>query len=205
MITIFTHADCFAHDPGPHHPESPARLSAIQDQIIRSGLEFVCVYRDAPKATLADLCRAHLPEYVERVFAIAPAKGMVEIDGDTVMTPQTLGAALRAAGAVVAGVDAVMDHPLAPVFCAVRPPGHHATRDRAMGFCLFNNVAVGTCHAMDMHQLERVAIVDFDAHHGNGTEAIFHNERRVLFCSSFQHPFFPFTGHEAETVARQTG
>ncbi len=121
------------------------------------------------------------------------------LDPDTAMGPQTLPAALRAAGAVVHAVDLVIGGQFQAVFCAVRPPGHHAERDRAMGFCIFNNIAVGAAHAIHAHGLERVAIVDFDVHHGNGTEHIFQDEPRVLFCSSFQHPFYPFTGHETDT------
>lgn len=133
------------------------------------------------------------------LFSEAPFEGVLELGGDTFMMPKTLEAALRAAGAVVKGVDLVMQRESKAAFCAVRPPGHHAERDRAMGFCYFNNVAIGAAYALAEYGLERVAIIDFDVHHGNGTEHIFERESRVLFCSSFQHPFYPFTGHETET------
>ena len=184
---------------GHGHPEQPARLSAIFDRLIASGLEMIVRQIDAPLATREQLERVHEPHYVQSVFDRAPTDGLVMLDPDTAMGPHTLAAALRSAGAVVHAVDLVMNREFQAVFCAVRPPGHHAERDRAMGFCFFNNVAVGAAHALAAHGLERVAIVDFDVHHGNGTEHIFETEPRVLFCSSFQHPFYPFTGHETDT------
>ena len=199
MLGYISHEDCLHHDTGGLHPETSERIEAISNQLIMSGLDYVVVRYDAPKATREHLLRVHTEGHVDRVFAAAPTTGSVEIDGDTVMSPGTLDAALRAAGAGVMGVDLVMSEEADPVFCAVRPPGHHAERDRAMGFCLFNNVAVAAAHALEVHGLSRVAIVDFDVHHGNGTEDIFANESRVLFCSSFQHPFYPYTGHESDT------
>ena len=198
-IAIVSHPDCGLHDMGPGHPEQPARLSAIFDRLIASGLEMIVRQIDAPLATREQLERVHAPHYVQSVFDQAPTEGVIMLDPDTAMGPHTLAAALRAAGAVVHAVDLVMNREFQAVFCAVRPPGHHAERDRAMGFCFFNNVAVGAAHALAAHGLERVAIVDFDVHHGNGTEHIFETEPRVLFCSSFQHPFYPFTGHETDT------
>jgi len=198
MLGVISHPACRLHDPGPWHPDRPERLDAIQNQIISSGLEFVIRHFDAPEASRAALEAVHDPVYVARILAEAPKTGMVEIDGDTVMTPLTLAAARHAAGAVVLGVDLVMSGDACPVFCAVRPPGHHAERARAMGFCLFNNVAVGARYALDHHDIERVAILDFDVHHGNGTEDIFRDDPRVLFCSSFQHPFYPWTGHDSQ-------
>jgi acetoin utilization deacetylase AcuC-like enzyme len=158
-------------------------------------------HHDAPEATREQLLRVHSPDYLAFVEESAPTgSDMVCIDeGDTVMTEHSLSAARRAAGAAVLGVDLVMTGQAWGAFCNVRPPGHHAERDRAMGFCIFNNVAVGAAQALVRHGVERVAIVDFDVHHGNGTEAIFRNDDRVLFCSTFQHPFYPHTGHEAET------
>lgn len=200
MLAVISHPDCLDHDPGPWHPDTAARLNAINDQVIRSGLEFVIRHYDAPLATRAQLERVHDPAYVQRVFDMAPAEGSAEIDGDTVMSAGTLNAALRAAGAGVMGVELIMKQEACPVFCAIRPPGHHAEHDKAMGFCLFDNIAVAAAHALQEHGLSRVAIVDFDVHHGNGTEDIFRNEPRVLFCSSFQHPFYPFTGHESGTA-----
>lgn len=199
MLGLISHPDCRLHDPGPLHPDRPERLDAIQNQILMSGLDFVVRHYDAPLADRSALEAVHDPAYVKRIFRQAPTHGAVEIDGDTVMTPHSLPAALRAAGAVVLAVDLVMRCEANPVFCAVRPPGHHAVRDKAMGFCLFNNIAVGAHHAMAAHGLDRIAILDFDVHHGNGTEDIFQSDPRVLFCSSFQHPFYPFTGHQSDT------
>lgn len=199
MLAMISHNDCLLHDPGSHHPDHADRLYAINNQIIMSGLDFVIRHYDAPLATREELARAHDPAYVERVFDMAPDEGSVEIDGDTVMSKDTLQAALRAAGAGVMGVDLIMRGEANPVFCAIRPPGHHAEYAKAMGFCLFDNIAVAAAHALEAYGLERVAIVDFDVHHGNGTEDIFKNDERVLFCSSFQHPFYPYTGHESDT------
>ncbi|MHA6325881.1 histone deacetylase family protein [Roseivivax sp. CAU 1753] len=199
MLTIISHPDCQDHDAGPLHPETAERLDAINNQIIMSGLDFVVHRDEAPLVTRAALERVHDADYLDRVFAMAPKTGSVEIDGDTVMSPGTLNAARRAAGAGVLAVDLVMSGKAAPVFCAIRPPGHHAERDKAMGFCLFNNIAVAAAHALEVHGLSRVAIIDFDVHHGNGTEHIFANDPRVLFCSSFQHPFYPFSGHASDT------
>lgn len=184
---------------GAHHPESPARLGAIQDQLISSGLDYVLLHQDAPQAEREQLCRVHDAGYVDSVFARAPVEDRAWLDPDTCMNPHSLSAALHAAGAVVLGVDLVMSGQSKAAFCNVRPPGHHAERDCAMGFCIFNNVAVGAAHALQAHQLERVAIVDFDVHHGNGTEDIFRDEPKLMFCSTFQHPFYPNTGGEVNS------
>lgn len=197
-IVVISHPACRLHDMGDAHPERPARLDAIDDQLISSGLSFVLHRSDAIQVARADLERVHDHDYVDRVFAASPSTGMVHLDDETIMMPQTLEAALYAAGAVVQGVDMVMDKKASAVFCAVRPPGHHAERRNAMGFCLFNNVAVGAAHALDVRGLERVAIVDFDVHHGNGTEDIFKDDARVLFCSSFQHPLYPHSGADTD-------
>jgi acetoin utilization deacetylase AcuC-like enzyme len=199
-IAYISHSDCLLHDMGSHHPEQPARLSAINDRLIATGLEMVLHHYDAPLATREQLEAAHDPAYVTEIFAAAPTEGVVWLDGDTAMNPHTLTAALRAAGAVVQGVDLVMRAEARQVFCAVRPPGHHAERRRAMGFCLFNNVAVGAYHALHQHGVERIAIVDFDVHHGNGTEDIVAGDERILFCSTFQHPFYPYSGSDTEAV-----
>jgi acetoin utilization deacetylase AcuC-like enzyme len=193
-VGIITHHECLLHDAGPHHPECPARLGAIDDQLIASGLNMFMRHFDAPAASREQLERVHEPAYVDGVFEAAPEQGIVHLDGDTAMCPGTLKAALRAAGAAVEAVDLVMAGDLQIAFCSVRPPGHHAERARAMGFCFFNNVAVGAAHALERHGLERVAILDFDVHHGNGTEDIFRGDPRVLFCSTFQHPLYPHTG-----------
>ena len=199
-IAFITHPDCLLHDVGDFHPERPARLHAIQDQLIMSGLEFVLMPQEAPLVERQHLERVHDPDYVAGLFDKAPTEGTVSLDPDTLMMPKTLNAALRAAGAVVHGVDLVLEGKTRSAFCAVRPPGHHAERDRAMGFCYFNNIAVGAAYALDVKGLDRVAIADFDVHHGNGTEHIFQEEPRVMFCSSFQHPFYPFTGHETDSA-----
>jgi acetoin utilization deacetylase AcuC-like enzyme len=193
-VAYVSHHDCALHAMGDHHPEQPARLSAINDRLISSGLETVLRHFDAPEASRDQLIRVHDAGYVDEVFAASPARGLTWLDGDTAMSPHTLKAALRAAGATALAVDLLMDGKARQVFCAVRPPGHHAERHRAMGFCFFNNVAVGAAHALARYGLERVAIVDFDVHHGNGTEDIFAGDERVLFCSSYQHPFYPNSG-----------
>lgn len=198
-IAIISHADCIAYDLGPHHPECPSRISAISDQLLASGLDFVLQHHDAPLVSNEQLCRVHDPDYIQQIFHKAPRDGQIWLDPDTPMTPHSLNAALRAAGAVVHGVDLVMSEKNSSAFCNVRPPGHHAEHDKAMGFCIFNNIAVGAAHALHAHQLHRVAIVDFDVHHGNGTEDIFRHDPQLLLCSSFQHPFYPNTGSESDS------
>lgn len=193
-IALITHPDCLRHDMGALHPESPARLNAISDYVMAVGLGAVLRHYEAPTATREQLERVHDAAYVETIFRTAPKRGIVALDPDTMMNPYTLSAALHAAGAAVLAVDLVMRNEVAAAFCNVRPPGHHAERHRAMGFCIFNNIAVGAAHAMAAHAIERVAILDFDAHHGNGTEDIFATEPRVLFCSTFQHPHYPYSG-----------
>jgi acetoin utilization deacetylase AcuC-like enzyme len=183
---------------GDWHPESPARLHAIQDALVSAGLDFAVRQIDAPLATREQLERVHDPAYLDLVEATAPSEGHALLDHETRMNPHSHEAALRAAGAVVAAVDLVMAGEVEVAFCSVRPPGHHAERARSMGFCIYNNVAVGAAHALAAHGLERVAIIDFDVHHGNGTEDIFRDEPRVLLCSSFQHPFYPNLGAETE-------
>ena len=168
-------------------------MYAIEDQFIASGLDAVLRYVDAPLASDEQLLRVHSRNNVEAIRAAIPESGYARLDPDTVVSPKSLLAAYRAAGSVVAAVDLVMGGEMESAFCGVRPPGHHAESSWAMGFCLFNNIAVGAAHALEAYGLERVAIVDFDVHHGNGTEDIFQDESRVLFCSTFQHPFFPFT------------
>lgn len=190
-----SHRDCLLHDMGGFHPESPERLHAIEDRLVASQLMPLLRHYDAPRAERAQLLRVHDAAYVDDLFTRAPPPGQspVMLDPDTWLAPHTLEAALHAAGAAVLGVDLVMSGEMETAFCGVRPPGHHAERHRAMGFCFFNNIAVGAAHALEHHSLQRVAILDFDAHHGNGTEDIFKDDPRVLFCSSFQHPFYPET------------
>jgi len=195
MATAFiSHPDCLKHDMGAHHPECPARLSAIADQLIASGVSQFLVSHEAPLATDEQLARAHPIEYVRAIREVAPTHSTVHLDPDTAMNPYSLNAALRAAGAVVLATDLVMTGAADNAFCSVRPPGHHACRARSMGFCIFNNVAVAARHAIEAHGVERVAIVDFDVHHGNGTEDIFDGDANVLMVSTFQHPFYPYSG-----------
>ncbi|WP_455202401.1 histone deacetylase family protein [Kaarinaea lacus] len=192
---IISHSDCALHDMGQGHPECPQRLSAIRDQLIASGLDMLLQHVEAPLAKREHLELVHDATYIDSILQSAPAPGhQAWVDPDTSMNEHTLNAALRAAGAAIHGVDMVMTNKVTNVFCNVRPPGHHAERDRAMGFCFFNNVAIGAAHALNNYNLERVAIVDFDVHHGNGTEDIFRDENRVLFCSTFQHPYYPYSG-----------
>lgn len=190
-VALYAHPDCERHDMGGGHPEQPARLAAIRDALVASGTEQWLVHREAPLVEREALLRAHPAWYVDDLFAQAPEHGTRALDMETVMNAHTLAAARRAAGAGVAAVDAVLAGELAAAFCSVRPPGHHAERGTAMGFCFFSNVAVAALHALEAHGLERVAICDFDVHHGNGTEDIFDGDARVLFCSTFQHPLFP--------------
>lgn len=197
MATAFiTHPDCRKHDMGSHHPECPERLAAIDDQLIASGIGQYLQHHEAPAAKLEELARVHPMDYITDIRSASPAGGIVHLDPDTAMNQYTWNAALHAAGAAVLATDLVMDGRAENAFCSVRPPGHHATRQRAMGFCLFNNVAVAAKHALVQHGLRRVAIVDFDVHHGNGTEDIFSDDRRVLMVSTFQHPFYPYSGTE---------
>lgn len=197
MLQLYTHAVCLQHDPGPGHAESPARLRAVLQALDQD--RFATVDRiEAPRASREQLLRVHTAAHVERILGITPDAGHVRLDEDTVMSPASAEAGLRAAGAVVAAVDAVVKGHVTRAFCAVRPPGHHATADTAMGFCLFNNIAVGAAHALAAHGLKRVAIADFDVHHGNGTQDIFQREPRVLFISSHQSPLYPGTGAEHE-------
>ena len=181
---------------GAQHPECPERLDAIRDRLIASGLDAYLQFHEAPLADDAQLERAHTRSYIAQINRQRPEQGIVHLDADTAMCPSTWSAALRSAGAGCLATDLVMRGDAASAFCAVRPPGHHATRDRAMGFCFFNNVAVAARHALEVWNLQRVAIVDFDVHHGNGTEDVFSADERVLMVSIFQHPFYPYSGTE---------
>ena len=194
---FITHRDCHLHDMGAFHPECPARLSAISDHMIAQGLDHFFVFHDAPLATFAQLLRVHSAAHLEHLKRTAPSLGIAHLDPDTAMNPHTWQAALRSAGAGILGVDLVMAGEVQNAFCAVRPPGHHAERSTAMGFCFFNNIAVAAMHAIKAHGLSRVAIVDFDVHHGNGTEDILRNNEQVLMVSCFQHPFYPYSGTDA--------
>ena len=196
MTTAYlSHPDCLRHENAPGgHPESPLRFVAIADELHAAGLWGRLVHVEAPPASREQLLRAHTARHVDVLTALAPARGFRPLDADTGMNEFSLSAALHAAGAVVRAVGGVCGGEFANAFCAVRPPGHHASGDAAMGFCLFNSVAVGAAHVLAAHGLARVAVLDFDVHHGNGTADIFGNEARVLFCSTFQHPFYPYSG-----------
>ena len=194
---LFTHPACLEHDPGEHHPESPARLRAVLAAL--KAPEFgALARREAPVAEIADIARVHPRDFVEAMLAAVPETGYAGVDADTILSPGSGKAALRAAGAVVAAVDAVVAGEASNAFCAVRPPGHHAEPDRSMGFCLFNNVAIGAARARAVHGLARVAVVDFDVHHGNGTQAAFERDPSLFYASTHQSPLYPGTGARSE-------
>jgi len=197
---LYTHPACLEHDPGRHHPESPARLRAVLDAL--ADPEFDALERgEAPEAALDDLLRVHPRRHVEQILDAIPKSGHVAIDADTVLSPASGTAALRAAGAVAAAVDAVVAREADNAFCAVRPPGHHAEPDRAMGFCLFNNVSLAARYAQRKYGTGRALIVDWDVHHGNGTQDIFYEDGSVFFFSTHQWPLYPGTGRANETGA----
>ena len=198
---IFSHPECSRHDMGEWHPESPARLQAIEDQLILARIDGLIERREAPSAELPAVLRNHSEAMVRLVREHTPS-GEGEhypLDGDTLLCSHSYRAALRAAGAALAATDAVITGAIANAFCATRPPGHHARPTQSMGFCLFNNVAIAARHALESHGLERVAIIDFDVHHGNGTAESFRDDPRVLMASFYQHPFYPYTEPEPRT------
>lgn len=200
MTTAFiSHPDTLLHIMDGAHPESPARITAIKNALSEQGIMSQLQVYEAPLATDEQLSRVHAAEYVSRIRKAAPRAGLVRLDPDTAMGPMTLSAALHAAGAVVLATDLVMTGKADNAFCCVRPPGHHAGRSNAAGFCIFNSVAVGVAHAIQQHGLERIAIVDFDVHHGDGTEDIFRANPKVMLCSTFQHPFYPGRGADSRT------
>jgi acetoin utilization deacetylase AcuC-like enzyme len=194
---LFTHAACLQHDTGPGHPERIQRLSAVLQAV--KGPEFAAVqWREAPLAELEQITRVHDADYVRTALEAVPDQGWVHLDGDTVISPGSGEAALRAAGAVTAAVGAVLAGEYKNAFCAVRPPGHHAERDIAMGFCIFNNVAIGAAEARAVHGLSRVAVMDFDVHHGNGTQHLFDQDPGLFYASTHQMPLYPGTGARNE-------
>ena len=202
MTLFLTHPIAAAHDPGPGHPEAPVRMRAIHDAVAAAEIPGL-VRREAPPAALDQIRRAHPGDYAERILAAVPSTGYRRIDADTVMSPASGEAALRAAGAACAAVDAVVAGEARAAFCAMRPPGHHAEAGTAMGFCLFNSVAVGALHARHVHGLAKIAIFDFDVHHGNGTQDIFWSDAGTLYVSTHQSPLYPGTGHVDETGAHR--
>jgi acetoin utilization deacetylase AcuC-like enzyme len=191
-----THPDCLKHVMTDGHPERPQRLLAIQDQLISQQLWDFLEHFESPSVEQQALLRVHSQQHIDYIFRHAPKMGqpLFHVDPDTFMNEHTLTAVLKAAGAGTLAVDLIMEKQVDNAFCAIRPPGHHAERGKAMGFCFFNNIAVATSYALEKYNLERVAIVDFDVHHGNGTEDIFENDPRVLVCSSYEHPLYPYTG-----------
>lgn len=199
VLAYISHPAFFAHEAPKPHPECARRLSVIEDQLRAAGLYDLLRHHEAPAATKEQIMRVHSARLINQLEDLSPSSGFVAIDGDTFMNSRSLEAARHAAGAACLATDLVVEGRSETAFCAVRPPGHHAERDRAMGFCLFNNVAVGVAHALDAHGIERVAVLDFDVHHGNGTENIFAADERVLLCSTFQHPYYPLKG--ADTVS----
>lgn len=196
---VFTHAACLEHRPGPHHPESPERLKAVVGAL--QAPEFAALeWRDAPMGTVEQLQLIHESDYIDDIAQSAPSRGYVPLDaGDTLMSPGSWEAVMRCVGAACAGVDAVMDGQARNVFCATRPCGHHAEPAKAMGFCIFNQAAIAAAYAYEVRRLARVAVVDFDVHHGNGTQAAFYNRPELFYASSHQSPFYPGTGARSET------
>jgi acetoin utilization deacetylase AcuC-like enzyme len=194
-----THPACELHDMGAGHPESPRRLQSIREHLTKSGLMAKLDQHEAPLVKPEVLALVHRASYLEDIETRAPKSGLAQLDPDTAMNPHSLEAARRAAGAVVLAVDLVMTGKVRNAFCAVRPPGHHALSNRSMGFCIYNNVAVAAAYARAVHGIKRVAILDFDVHHGNGTEEIFIDEPNVMLCSTFQHPYYPYQG--ADTIS----
>jgi acetoin utilization deacetylase AcuC-like enzyme len=197
---LFTHEACIGHEPGATHPESPNRLKSVLSTLETEGFDAL-IRREAPVGSIDQIARVHPRDHVEAILDAIPTEGRRALDPDTIASPGSGDAALRAAGAACAAVDAVLTGDVDNAFCAVRPPGHHAEQDKSMGFCLFNSIAVGAEHARAMHGLARVAVVDFDVHHGNGTQAIFWDNADLFYASTHQYPFYPGTGGASERGA----
>lgn len=191
-IGIISHPECLLHEMGPFHPECPERIQVIDHALRQADFSQDLRFYEALLASKEQVSLAHDKAYIDRIFKYAPKQGRLDLDPDTSMNPHTLQAALYAAGSVIQAVDLVMKQQVNQCFCNVRPPGHHAEHNKAMGFCFFNNIAIGARYAMQTYHLNKIAIIDFDVHHGNGTEDIFKDEPKVLFCSSFQFPYYPF-------------
>lgn len=196
---FISHPDTLLHVMDGNHPESPARITAIKNAVMASSLKQKLQFYEAPAASKTQLKRVHSDDYVEHIHQIAPKAGLVRLDGDTAMGPMSLSAALHASGAVVLATDLVLSGKAKNAFCCVRPPGHHAGKSNSAGFCIFNHVAVGVAHAMAQYKIKRVAIIDFDVHHGDGTEDIFKDNPNVMLCSTFQHPFYPQRGADTRS------
>ena len=191
---FISHPDTLLHVMDGNHPESPARITVIKNAILKSPLKQNLSFYDAPEATRQQLLQVHNAAYVDHIFNIAPLAGLVRLDADTLMGPMSLSAALHASGAVVLATDLVLQGIVNNAFCCVRPPGHHAGKAHSAGFCIFNHVAIGVAHALSYKHIKRVAIIDIDVHHGDGTEDIFKEKPNVMLCSTFQHPFYPYRG-----------
>ena len=201
MTTAFiSHPDTLLHMMDGSHPESPARITAIKNSLIQQGIYPKLAIYEAPVATDAQLQRVHSAAYVQKIRTLSPRAGLVKLDADTAMGPMSLSAALHASGAAILATDLVMQQKVNNAFCCVRPPGHHAGRANSAGFCIFNHIAVGVAHAFEKYAVKRVAIIDFDVHHGDGTENIFRDEPRVMLCSTFQHPFYPHRGFDTRSA-----
>lgn len=197
---FISHPDTLLHVMDGSHPESPARITAIKNALIAKGAYQKLVIHEAPLATDAQLQRVHSAAYIQTIRKLSPKAGLVRLDADTAMGPMSLSATLHASGAAVLATDLVMQNKVQNAFCCVRPPGHHAGRANSAGFCIFNHIAVGVAHAMERYKIKRVAIIDFDVHHGDGTEDIFKDDQRVMLCSTFQHPFYPHRGYDTRTA-----
>lgn len=198
MITIYHHDDCLQHDPGAHHPENAGRLASGTTALRTSAFSSALAFMEAPLGTRQQVELAHEPELWRLVESVAPKSGRVSLDPDTHMSPVSLSAAMHAVGAACAGVDFLAKHKNQHIFCLTRPPGHHATPERSMGFCLFNQVAIAALHAQRQHGVPRVAVVDFDVHHGNGTQDVFEGRENLLYISTHQSPHYPGTGSRQE-------
>jgi acetoin utilization deacetylase AcuC-like enzyme len=200
MTTAYiSHPDTLLHVMDGSHPESPARITAIKNALVKQGLFQKLKSYQAPAANDRELQRVHSAAYIQKIRALSPKAGLVRLDADTAMSPMSLTAALHASGAVVFATDLVMRGMADNAFCCIRPPGHHAGRANSAGFCIFNHVAVGVAHAFEKYGIKRAAIIDFDVHHGDGTEDIFKHDPRVMLCSTFQHPFYPHRGAESRS------
>jgi acetoin utilization deacetylase AcuC-like enzyme len=194
---FISHPDTLLHVMDGNHPESPARISVIKNAVMNAEVKESLDFYDAPSAKTKDLERVHDPLYVKHIHTVAPKAGLISLDADTAMGPMSLSAVLHASGALLKATDLVMQQKVNNAFCCIRPPGHHAGRANSAGFCIFNHVAVGIAYALEKYKLKRIAIIDFDVHHGDGTEDIFKDNPNVMLCSTFQHPYYPHRGADS--------